>query len=399
MLEECCFIGRRSGSREVSYEVSTPVFTGPFDLLLHLITKRQVEIYEISLSEIVDAYVAEIERMEELNLEVATEFLLIAATLIELKSARLLPSGSEVELDEELSLFERRDLLIARILDAKAFKDASLVVQERLAEGIRYSPRVAGIEAPFVDLCPDLLKQVTPERLAAIALRALEPRPEPRVDVEHIHKIKITVGEVMRNMAEEIELKRRTTFRELTLRCSSRIEIAVHFLGILELFKQNLIDIEQFTTFGEVTVIWAPVQHFIDWDNAAAEWEDEELAAAAGSASAGLATSSGPDKPPPSEGHEEVPPSEPLREFPLSLRAETRDSDVDSAESELDDLALVAEIAAELDLELDDDDEPDDDVLVDPKLLDNSDLLREAEDLLTKPARYDGWHGKTNDGS
>lgn len=118
----------------MTYEVSTPVFTGPFDLLLHLITKRQVEIYEISLSEIVDAYVAEIERMEELNLEVATEFLLIAATLIELKSARLLPSGTEVELDEELSLFERRDLLIARILDAKAFKDASLVVQERLAE-------------------------------------------------------------------------------------------------------------------------------------------------------------------------------------------------------------------------------------------------------------------------
>lgn len=374
----------------MSYEVSTPVFTGPFDLLLHLITKRQVEIYEISLSEIVDAYVAEIERMEELNLEVATEFLLIAATLIELKSARLLPSGTEVELDEELSLFERRDLLIARILDAKAFKDASLVVQERLAEGIRYSPRVAGIEEPFVDLCPDLLTRVTPERLAQLALRALEPRPEPRVDIEHIHKIKITVGEVMRNMAEEIELKRRTTFKELTLRCGSRIEVAVHFLGILELFKQNLIDIEQFTTFGEVTVIWAPVQHFVDWENAALEWEDEpEAAAEKGS------------KPGPSVVGVlgDTTPSGATNEFPLSLRPKSGEAEDGSTESELDDSALVAEIAAELDLELDDDDEPDDDALVDPKLLDNSDLLREAEDLLAKPARYEGWHDKKTDGS
>lgn len=374
----------------MTYEVSTPVFTGPFDLLLHLITKRQVEIYEISLSEIVDAYVAEIERMEELNLEVATEFLLIAATLIELKSARLLPSGTEVELDEELSLFERRDLLIARILDAKAFKDASLVVQERLAEGIRYSPRVAGIEERFVDLCPDLLTRVTPERLAQLALRALQPRPKPRVDTEHIHKIKITVGEVMRNMAEEIELKRRTTFKELTLRCGSRIEIAVHFLGILELFKQNLIDIEQFTTFGEVTVIWAPVQHFVDWESAALEWEDEPEAGAdtrpkprfSGVSVSGDATSSGETK-----------------DFPLSLRPESREGEGDSSESELDDLALVAEIAAELDLELDDDDEPEDEALVDPKLLDNTDLLREAEDLLAKPARYEGWYDKKTDGS
>lgn len=374
----------------MSYEVSTPVFTGPFDLLLHLITKRQVEIYEIRLSEIVDAYVAEIDRLEELNLEVATEFLLIAATLIELKSARLLPSGNDAVLDEELALYERRDLLIARILDAKAFKDASLVVQKRLADGSRYSPRVAGIEERFVDLCPDLLARVTPERLAQMAMRALEPRPELRVDTEHIHKIKITVSEVMRNMAEEIELKKRTTFKELTLRCRSRIEIAVHFLGILELYKQNLIDIEQFTTFGEVTVIWSPVQHFVDWESAASEWEDGSGASVDSRSNPGVAnrkvsgdtTFSGVRK-----------------EFSLSLRQAGDEAENGSSESELDDIAFVAEIAGELDLQIDEDDGSNEEALVDPKLLDNSDLLREAEELLARPARYEGGHEKKTDGS
>lgn len=379
----------------MSYEVTTPVYTGPFDLLLHLITKRQVEIYEISLTEIVDAYVAEIERMEDLNLEVATEFLLIAATLIELKSARLLPTGSEFELDEELSLYERRDLLIARILDAKAFKDASLVVQERMALGALYAPRIAGIEEPFVDLCPDLLTQVSPDRLADLARRAMEPRPEPRVQTEHIHKITITVGEVMRNMAEEIELKRRTTFRELTLRCNSRIEVAVHFLGILELFKQNLIDIEQFTTFGEVTVIWAPVQHFVDWDSAAAEWEQTDGGMEAGGANSGEAEAGVSDR---------VAPGGRNGKFPLSLEqpiVSDADGPDDGPES---DAALAAEIAAELGLDLDDVDDDveareDDQTLVDPRLLDNSDLLREAEDVLAKPARYDGWQSKNSDRS
>src|SRR5215218_4051994 len=102
--------------RQVPYEVSTPVFEGPFDLLLHLITRSQVDLYEVSLSAIVDAYLAHVEGMTDLDLDVATEFLLIAATLIELKSSRLLPDVRDADLDEELALWEERDLLLARLL-------------------------------------------------------------------------------------------------------------------------------------------------------------------------------------------------------------------------------------------------------------------------------------------
>ena len=99
------------------YEVTTPVFEGPFDLLLHLILREQVELYDISLTKIVDSYLRELEAMETFNLEVATEFLLIAATLIELKTRRLLPGDDDLDLDDELALWSERDLLLTRLVE------------------------------------------------------------------------------------------------------------------------------------------------------------------------------------------------------------------------------------------------------------------------------------------
>src|SRR5437588_12110619 len=99
----------------VPYEVVTSVFEGPFDLLLHLITSEQVDVYEVSLSRIVDGYLAELDRMERLDLDVATEVLLIAATLIELKSKRLLPGHDHTDLDVELQLDAQRDTPLARM--------------------------------------------------------------------------------------------------------------------------------------------------------------------------------------------------------------------------------------------------------------------------------------------
>src|SRR6266568_7685494 len=116
------------------YEVQTPVFEGPFDLLLHLILREQVDLYEVSLRRIVDAYLAELDRMRKqdtkLDLDIATEFLLIAATLIELKARRLLPGRDDIELDDEFALWEERDLLVARLLQCKTFKDAAKVLAQ-----------------------------------------------------------------------------------------------------------------------------------------------------------------------------------------------------------------------------------------------------------------------------
>src|SRR6478672_12805086 len=157
----------------MSYAVRTPVFEGPFDLLLHLILKQEVELWEVSLSEIVDAYISELDLLEELDLDVATEFLLIAATLVELKARRLLPGLDELELDEELLRFEERDLLLARLLECKTFKDAAQAVAARMRQAARSVPRTAGPEEPFRSLAPDPLARVTPKLLHAAAIRGL----------------------------------------------------------------------------------------------------------------------------------------------------------------------------------------------------------------------------------
>src|SRR5438105_12771753 len=160
----------------VAYEVSTPVFEGPFDLLLHLITREQVDIYQISLSAIVDAYIAEIERMQPLDLERATEFLLIAAILVELKTKRLLPGSDDVDLDEELALWEERDMLLTRLLECKTFKDVASTLARLADVASRSYPRAAVVEARFADLAPDLPEGITPAKLRDAFVRATAPK-------------------------------------------------------------------------------------------------------------------------------------------------------------------------------------------------------------------------------
>src|SRR3546814_9318138 len=139
----------------MSYEVTTPVFEGPFDLLLHLILREQVELYDVSLTRIVDAYIVELEKMERCNLDLATEFLLIAATLIELKTRRLLPDADDLELDEELALWSERDLLLTRLVECKTFKDVAVALEHLANDAGRSYPRVAGPDERFVELTPE----------------------------------------------------------------------------------------------------------------------------------------------------------------------------------------------------------------------------------------------------
>src|SRR6188508_2904237 len=157
----------------MSYDVATPVFEGPFDLLLHLILREQVELYDVSLTKIVDAYLTELESMETLSLDVATEFLLIAATLIELKTRRLLPGDDDLDLDEELALWSERDLLLTRLVECKTFKDAAVALHTLSDRAGRSFPRLAGPDERFIDLTPDLLDGVTPSDLRTAFLRAV----------------------------------------------------------------------------------------------------------------------------------------------------------------------------------------------------------------------------------
>jgi segregation and condensation protein A len=248
--------GLRRYCRRVPYEVSTPVFEGPFDLLLHLISREQVDIYQISLSAIVDGYVAGLEQLRALDLDVATEFLLIAAILLELKARRLLPGTDDVDLDEELALWEERDLLLARLFECKTFKDAAAAMARVMDAAGRSWPRTAGLEERFLSVAPDFLAGVTPARLREAYLLATAPRRSPRVDLDHVAPVRVSVADAVVELLDELPRVGRITFRRLTEALAERLEVIVRFLAVLELYKQGLVDLEQATNFGALHIIW-----------------------------------------------------------------------------------------------------------------------------------------------
>jgi segregation and condensation protein A len=238
----------------MAYAVHTPVFEGPFDLLLHLILRQEVELWEVSLSEIVDAYLAELDRMDTFDLDVATEFLLIAATLVELKARRLLPGLEDLELDEELLRFEERDLLLARLLECKTFKDAARAIEARMRLADRSVPRRTGPEEPYRWMVPDPLESVRLEALRGAALRVLQATPVPVIDTEHIAPVRVSVRDAVESVLRLLPESEPMSFRALVAGVPQRLEVIVRFLAVLELYKQGMVDILQFSNFGELLV-------------------------------------------------------------------------------------------------------------------------------------------------
>jgi segregation and condensation protein A len=258
----------------MGYEVRTSVFEGPFDLLLHLILRQEVDLWEVSLAPIIDEYLAELERMHALDLELATEFLLIAATLIELKTRRLLPGQSDLELDEELLRFEERDLLLARLLECKTFKDAAATIQNLMARAALSVARVAGPEEPFRSLVPDPLERVRPQALRDAARRALAPRQQDVVDTDHIAPIRVSVAEAIIAVLERVPAGRTVHFRDLGSAGDTKLDVIVRFLAVLELYKQGLIDIEQLENFGTLTLRRLVSGEFALDEASVADWDE-----------------------------------------------------------------------------------------------------------------------------
>ena len=240
-----------------TYRVTVGSFEGPFDLLLHLIARHKVDIYEIPLAQITDDYLAVVRSMEHIDLEVATEFLVVAATLIELKAARLLPSEDDPDI-EDLAL-EARDLLYARLLDYRTFKEAAAFLSERLEALSGYVPRAVSLEERYTGLVPQARLGISPDDLARIAARALAEKPEPVVDVSHLQPVRMTVREAAGMVVHELERAGGTaTFTELTAGCRHRVEVIVHFLALLELYKLDIIDLDQPANFSTLRVMSNP---------------------------------------------------------------------------------------------------------------------------------------------
>jgi segregation and condensation protein A len=241
----------------VGHAVSTPVFEGPIDLLLHLVTSHEVDILEVPLAPVVDAFVAElVEHRDQLSMDTLSEFLLVAAILVELKSQRLLPGPDDVDGDEELVGWEERDLLLARLLECRAYAaaaDAFVAMSELAARSV---PRETGLDDGFVVHAPDLLAGVTVDTLAQAYLGATAERPAPRVDLSHVTVDTVTVSEAVEELALRLPGAGRTSFRALTRGLATRIEVIVHFLALLELCKLGRISLGQGENFGDLQVDW-----------------------------------------------------------------------------------------------------------------------------------------------
>jgi segregation and condensation protein A len=239
-----------------AFEVHLDVFEGPFDLLLALISKHKLDITEVALSQVTDEFIAYIkQRSGGWDLDQVSYFLLVAATLLDLKAARLLPSG-EVEDEEDLALLEARDLLFARLLQYRAYKEVAAVFAGRMAAASLRYPRRVPLEPRFAQLLPEVLFTIGPLEFAKLAARALTPKAPPVVSVDHIHQPFVSIREQAVLLAGRLKGLGRASFRQLTAGASNNYEIVASFLALLELYREDTVAFEQVTPLGELYVSW-----------------------------------------------------------------------------------------------------------------------------------------------
>jgi len=239
------------------FEVHLDVFEGPFDLLLGLISKHKLDITEVALSQVTDEFIAYIRaRAEGWDLDQASYFLVVAATLLDLKAARLLPAG-EVEDEEDLALLEARDLLFARLLQYRAYKEVAATFAGRMAVQARRFARRVPMEPQFAELLPEVLLGLGPAEFARIAALTLAPRPAPVVDTEHIHMPRTSVREQAGILAGRLRTLGRATFRHLTSDCAGTYEVVARFLALLDLYRDGNVSFEQPVPLGDLYVTWA----------------------------------------------------------------------------------------------------------------------------------------------
>ncbi|WP_454790532.1 segregation/condensation protein A [Mycolicibacterium lutetiense] len=248
-----------TGDQQNRFQVRLTNFEGPFDLLLQLIFAHRLDVTEVALHQVTDDFIAYTKEIgARLELDETTTFLVIAATLLDLKAARLLPSG-EVHDEEDLALLEVRDLLFARLLQYRAFKHVALMFAELEAAALRSYPRVVSLEDRFSDLLPEVMLGVDAGKFAEIAAAAFTPRPVPTVGIDHIHAPKVSVPEQAHRIIALLEQRgigEWATFSELVAECTDGLQIVGRFLALLELFRARAVTFEQPEALGVLQISW-----------------------------------------------------------------------------------------------------------------------------------------------
>ncbi|MGH3342623.1 MAG: segregation and condensation protein A [Carbonactinosporaceae bacterium] len=242
--------------RPPGFEVHLDNFEGPFDVLLGLISKHKLNVTEVALSRVTDEFIAYIRNREPVwDLEQTTRFLVVAATLVDLKAARLLPTA-EVEDEADLALLEARDLLFARLLQYRAYKQVAAVFAGRIAGESRRFPRTVGLDPALAGLLPDVVMGLGPWEFAALAGRALTPRPTPTVSTAHIYHPPVSVREQAAVLVGLLRSSRSATFRALTSDCEGTIVVVARFLALLELYREGVVAFDQLSPLGELHIRW-----------------------------------------------------------------------------------------------------------------------------------------------
>jgi segregation and condensation protein A len=240
----------------VAFHVHLPVFEGPFDLLLGLIAKHKLDVTEVALGVVTDEFIAHIKAAGDAwDLEQTTHFLVVAATLLDLKTARLLPSA-EVEDEDDLALLEARDLLFARLLQYRAYKTVAAELASIMAHAGRSYPRAVGLEPEFASLLPEVLIGVGPDGFAALAAKALTPKPVPEVSLGHVHAPPVSVKEQATLLVSRLRRSRTATFRALVGDAGDTTTVIARFLALLELFREGAVAFDQVQPLAELTVRW-----------------------------------------------------------------------------------------------------------------------------------------------
>jgi len=254
-VEEATDVNAASGG----FSVHLANFDGPFDLLLQLISRHKMDVTEVSLSIVTDEFIAYIRGLEASGegweLEQATEFLVVAATLLDLKAARLLPSG-DVEDEEDLALLEARDLLFARLLQYRAFKEIAATFSERIAATDKSFARVVALDPALAALLPEVLIGVGAARFAAIAERVLTPKVAPVVAIQHLHMALVSVAEESKMVIEALRHSKILSFRNLIADADSTLVVVARFLALLDLYRQGVLRFDQVIALGELQISW-----------------------------------------------------------------------------------------------------------------------------------------------
>jgi segregation and condensation protein A len=246
----------RPPAARTAFAVHLDNFEGPFDLLLQLISKHQLDVTEVALSRVTDEFIGHIEAAgRDWDLGQATEFLVVAATLLDLKAARLLPSG-DVDDEDDLALLEARDLLFARLLQYRAYKQVAATFGRWEAEAALRHPRAVTLEPRYADVLPDVLLGIGAAEFARLAVEALIPKPVPTVGIDHLHAPRVSVREQATILRSRLASAGTSTFRELVADCEHTAEVVGRFLGLLELFREQVVAFSQESPLGELQVSW-----------------------------------------------------------------------------------------------------------------------------------------------